>query len=186
MPVRAVNLYYARDESVRAQVLANRLRATDVRQSIGVARGRVFVRANGASALPDVMWDCPFPDAGAHDVDMRARAASAEFEACRALMRTLTRAFERVIYDEVERFSAQEVGAGERMMQLWLAGSAHPDFSGLRSLPARVLHRSDDNARLPDWIVELPLKGFEERAIDAWSAGHAALQWTRVTWQRVG
>ena len=186
MPVRALNLYYARDDSARAQVLATRLRATAVRQSIGVARGRVFVRANGTSALPDVMWDCPFPNAGAHDVDMRARAASAEFEACRALMRTLTRRFERVIYDEIENLAAQEVGSGERMLQLWLAGSVQPDFTDLRSLPATVLQRSDDNASLPDWIVELPLQGFDERAIDAWSTGHAALQVTRVTWQRAG
>lgn len=186
MPVRALNLYYAREDSLREQVLATRLRATDVRQSIGVARGRVFARANGTSVLPDVMWDCPFPDSGAHDADMRARAASAEFEACRALMRTLTRRFERVIYDEIESRTAQEVGSGERMMQLWLAGGGHPDFTGLRSLQATVLNRSDNNARLPDWIVEIPLQGFDERAIGAWSAGHAALQSTRVAWQRVG
>ena len=187
MTVRALNLYYARDESVREQVLATRLRATDVRQRIGVARGRVFVRANGAPELPDVLWDCPFPDAGAHDVDMQARAASVEFEACRALMRTLTRRFERVIYDEVEAFAALAVGVGECMMQLWMAGGAKPDFAALRALSATtVLRRCDDNARLPDWIVEIADHGDRTKhALEHWIAGHSTLGASTVRWQRV-
>ena len=187
MPVRALNLYYARDEGVREQVLATRLRATDVRQRIGAARGRVFVRSNGAAELPDVLWDCPFRDAGAHDVDMQARAASAEFEACRAIMRTLTRRFERVIYDEIEAFAALELGVGERVLQLWLAGVATPDFAALRALSATmVLRRCDDNARLPDWIVEIADHGDRtQHALEHWIAGHSTLEASTVRWQRV-
>ena len=187
MPVRALNLYYPRDESVLAEVLATRLRATDVRQGIGIPRGRVFTRASGGPDLPDVMWDCPFPDAGAHEDDMRARAASADFEACRVVMRNRTRRFERVIYDEARFGAEREVVVGERLVQVWLTGDGTPDVDALNALPAATsLHRTDENARLPSWIVEAPIDGRSQQALDAWIARLAGLQAMRVTWERVG
>ena len=188
MSVRALNLYYARDDSARAQVIETRLRATDVRESIGIARGRVFTRVNGEGDLPDVLWDCPFADARAHDADMRTRAASVEFEACRAAMRTLTRRFERVIYDALDDFGAPDIGHGKHMLQIWLISRTTPDVPILRSLGATtVLHRADGNATLPDWIVEMPASEDGNRsAIETWMARQPRMQATRVRWQRTG
>ena len=186
MPVRALNLYYARDASARAQVRTTRLRATDVRERIGISRGRVFTSAQADGDLPDVMWDCPFEDATMHDQDMQARAASVDFEACRALMRTLTRRFERVLYElQTAMTTPPDVAPGERLIQIWLAGDQKPDFDALRSTATIVLRRGDDNKRLPDWIVELPANSVSEHTIDPWIARHPSLQATRVVWQRL-
>jgi hypothetical protein len=187
MSVRALNLYYARDENARAPVLATRLRATDVRETIGVARGRVFVRAAGDGDLPDVMWDCAFADAGAHDLDMRTRAASAEFEACRAVMRTLTRRFERVIYAQAVHAAALAVSQTSQMMQIWMSGDTRsaPSIEALRSTPAAaLLQRTDDNRRLPDWIIEMAVNE-DEHAIASWIARQSHTEATIVRWDRV-
>ena len=181
MSVRALNLYYARDDNARAQVLATRLRATDVREAIGVPRGRVFVRVAGDGDLPDVMWDCPFADAHAHGRDMQARAASAEFEACRAVMRTLTRRFERVFYAQVVVGVPCAVSHKAQMMQIWRSGTA-PDVESLRA--GTFLQRTDDNKRLPDWIIELSADA-DERAIASWTARQSHTQTTIVRWERV-
>ena len=187
MPVRALNFYYARDDSTRVQVLATRLRATDVRESIGIPRGRVFTRVNGDGDLPDVMWDCPFADARAHDADMQARAQSVAFEACRSTMRTLTRRFERVIYEGLGNFGAPDMDE-EHMLQIWMVRCATPDIPILRSLGAQsVMHRADDNASLPDWIVEIPARADGDRsAIETWVARNFNMQATLVRWQRAG
>ena len=180
MSVRALNLYYARDEIARAQVLATRLRATGVREAIGVPRGRVFVRATGDGDLPDVMWDCPFADALAHDQDMQARAASAEFEACRAVMRTLTRRFERVIYAQIAG-TALAVRRAAPMMQIWMSGTA----PNVEALPSRtILQRTDDNKRLPDWIIELSADE-DDLAIAQWTTRQLHTEETVVRWERV-
>jgi hypothetical protein len=186
MPVRALNLYYARDESARAQVLATRLRATAVREAIGVPRGRVFVLADGNGELPDVMWDCPFDDASAHDADMRARAASAEFEACRAVMRTLTRRFERLLYESLGTLAALDVGPAAQIGQIWMCGARDcvPNAEALCPTPVTILQRTDDNTRLPDWIIEMSADEADQ-AIASWIArqplGHATI----VRWERV-
>jgi len=186
MPVRALNLYYARDDCARAPVLATRLHATDVREHIGIPRGRVLTRVDGDVDLPDVLWDCPFADASAHDGDMQARAASAEFEACRAAMRTLTRRFERVIYEVLGGVAAPDVGRGEHVTQIWMSGRATLDMPALHSLGATtVLHRADDNASLPDWIVEMPAPaGADRSAAEAWIAHHWKTQSRRIRWRR--
>ena len=181
MSVRALNLYYARDENAYAQVLATRLRATDVREAIGVARGRVFVRVAGDGDLPEVMWDCPFADARAHDHDMQARAASVEFEACRAVMRTLTQRFERVIYAQIVDFAPLAVNRTAQMSQIWMSGTA----PNVEALPAgTILQRTDDNKRLPDWIIELSADE-DAHAIRAWIAHQSHTQSTTVRWERV-
>jgi hypothetical protein len=122
MPIRALNLYYARDPNARAQVLATRLRASKVREAIGVPHGRVFRRVDGNSDAPDVMWDCPFADVAGHERDMAARAASAEFESVRAQMRTLTRRFERVLYcfERTAAPTADEPTPGTTLAQVWV------------------------------------------------------------------
>ena len=189
MTVRALNLYYARDASARPQVLATRRRASDVRISIGIPRGRIFIRhPDNEGAFPDVMWDCVFPDARAHDQDMQARAASADFEGCRATMRTLTRRFERIIYAQVETGASPEAPPAERIIQVWLTGDTALDFEALRSdaTPTMLLYRTDDNARLPDWIVEVPASVGDDQwgTIKAWIGQHPMMRATTLLWYR--
>ena len=100
--ITSFNFYYAQPGQENA-VLRQRLRACDVRENIGVPRGRVLARSSGAAELPDVIWEHQFDDVDGHHADMAARAASAEFEAIRAGMRKLCRRFERPLF---------EIGAG--------------------------------------------------------------------------
>ena len=78
--------YFAKP-GMAGEVLATRRRASAVRAGIGLPVGTIFVSAGGDG--PDVRWECSFPSAGAHAADLAARAASMEFEAVRARMRTL-------------------------------------------------------------------------------------------------
>jgi len=84
--------YYAKPGRADA-VLDARRRASAVRAAIGLPAGAIFVREAGEG--PDVRWECGFESSEAHAADLAARAASAEFEAVRALMRSLIDRFER-------------------------------------------------------------------------------------------
>lgn len=92
------NFYYARPDLEDA-VLRQRLLASDVRQHIGIPRGRVLARTEGAAELPDVIWEHHFEDVTGHHADMAVRAASTEFESIRAGMRKLCRRFERPLFE---------------------------------------------------------------------------------------
>jgi dienelactone hydrolase len=86
--------YYAKPGR-GADVLDARRRASAVRAAIGLPVGAIFVHEDGDG--PDVRWECYFPDSEAHAADLAARAASPEFEAARAHMRSLIDRFERVV-----------------------------------------------------------------------------------------
>lgn len=92
------NFYYARAGQAEA-VLQQRLRASEVRQRIGLPYGRVISRTSGSGELPDVIWEHEFSDVDGHHADMAVRAASPEFEAIRAGMRQLYRRFERPLFE---------------------------------------------------------------------------------------
>ena len=86
-----------------ADVLATRRRASAVRLAIGLASGEILVQhPGGDGSEADVTWQCTFADAAAHADDLAARATSPEFEAVRAVMRTLTRRFERHVFETVD------------------------------------------------------------------------------------
>lgn len=92
------NFYYARPGREDA-VLQQRLRACEVRENLGIPRGRVLARTTDAAALPDVIWEQPFDDVAGHHADMAVRAASPAFESIRAGMRELCRRFERPLFE---------------------------------------------------------------------------------------
>jgi len=96
--ITSFNFYYAHPGEEDA-VLRQRLRACDVRENMGVPRGRVLARSAGGAELPDVIWEHQFDNIDGHHADMAARAASAEFEAIRAGMRKLCRRFERPLFE---------------------------------------------------------------------------------------
>lgn len=93
----SLNFYYARPGNADA-VLRQRIRACDVRASLGLPRGQVCAKIEGGDGWPDTLWRLDFPDMAAQDADMAARAASPEFEAIRVGMRQLYRRFERPLY----------------------------------------------------------------------------------------
>ncbi|MBC8793195.1 MAG: hypothetical protein C6Y20_16465 [Tagaea sp. CACIAM 22H2] len=100
MPIVERTHYYAKPGKA-AEVLAIRRRACAVRRAIGLAAGRVFVRAEeGAGRVPDVTWECEFPTKAAHQDDLDARAASPDFEAVRKTMSAAIDGFDRVIVAE--------------------------------------------------------------------------------------
>jgi hypothetical protein len=89
--------YYAKP-GLAAEVLEQRRKACAVRVAIGLPAGEIFVKhPSGDGSEPDVAWQCAFADTAAHDADLAARAASAEFESVRARMGTLIARFERQV-----------------------------------------------------------------------------------------
>jgi dienelactone hydrolase len=113
-----------------ASVLAIRRRACAVRRAMGLPAGRVFVRADGgAGRVPDVTWECAFPDREAHAADLAARAASPAFEAVRKEMGAAIDAFDRVI--AVEDDAALP------------SGMRPVDLHGLPIVPREIRFRSD-------------------------------------------
>jgi hypothetical protein len=72
-----------------------RIHACDVREKIGLPRGRVLRREGDSDTLPDVMWQIEYSDDAARQRDLKIRAESSEFTAVRDHMNTLTRHFER-------------------------------------------------------------------------------------------
>lgn len=90
--------YYARQGNAEA-VLAQRRRATAIREQLGLAPGRTFVKLEGAG--PDVRWECEFRSRADFERDMTARAASSEFAAARQAMHALVERFERHLQQEV-------------------------------------------------------------------------------------
>jgi dienelactone hydrolase len=61
----------------------------------------VFVRTEGGTGrVPDVTWECAFPDRPAQQADLDARAASKDFEAVRKEMGAAIDGFDRVVVVE--------------------------------------------------------------------------------------
>jgi dienelactone hydrolase len=85
-----------------AEVLETRRSACAVRLAMGLPAGDILVRGQGGDGSEaDVTWHCTFPDAAAHRRDLEMRAASPEFEAVRARMRSLISRFERHVFNPV-------------------------------------------------------------------------------------
>ena len=99
MIVESTN-YFARPGQADT-VLAQRLQASRIRQSLGLPRGRILVRLEGDG--PDIRWECEFPDRPAYEFDRDVRKNSAEFEAARLQMHTLLEGFERHVQEVLHR-----------------------------------------------------------------------------------
>jgi hypothetical protein len=97
------NFYYALPGKAD-EVYRWRLHASEVRARLGLAVGRVLRRtpASGGEVedaeLPDVVWECEYPDAKARAADVARLDASREFEPVEAHMQTLIRQFRRAVF----------------------------------------------------------------------------------------
>ena len=90
--------YYAHEGQADA-VLAQRVRASELRVRLGLPPGRIYKKVEGAG--PDVRWECIFETRAAFDADIASRAASIEFNRTRQEMHTLLEKFERNLQELV-------------------------------------------------------------------------------------
>jgi hypothetical protein len=104
------NFYYALPGKAD-EVYRWRLHASEVRARLGLAVGRVLRRSPplgdeaGDAELPDVVWECEYPNVKARAADLARLNASGKFDVVEAHMQTLIRQFRR----EVFTFSSSEV-----------------------------------------------------------------------------
>ena len=92
--------YFAKS-GLADRVLQIRRRASAVRRDIGLASGTIVTKAAGGNGdAPDVLWECRFRNATAHEADLAARAASPEFEAVRVEMKGAITRFDRQVFIE--------------------------------------------------------------------------------------
>jgi hypothetical protein len=79
--------------------------ASDVREKLGLARGRVLRRVldlqadKQLEALPDVIWECDYPNLEAREADVARLNNSKEFDDLERHMNTLIANFSRVIFE---------------------------------------------------------------------------------------
>jgi hypothetical protein len=96
------NYYFALPGKIQA-VYELRLRASAVRASLGLPRGRVLRReqdkpGSAAAQLPDVVWECEYPSASAREQDVATLGHSEEFARVENQMNSLLRDFQRVVF----------------------------------------------------------------------------------------
>lgn len=85
-----------------AEVLKQRQLACDVRERLGLPRGRVLRRVRGSDDLAEIIWESEYTDAAAYDHEMDTQDASAEFMAVRRHMRTLIQRMDPVLLEIAE------------------------------------------------------------------------------------
>jgi hypothetical protein len=138
--ITSFNFYYAQPGQEDA-VLRQRLLACDVRDNMGVPRGRVLARSAGAAELPDVIWEHQFDNVNGHHADMAARAASAEFEAIRAGMRKLCRRFERPLFEISGSKASNEQAPASRVVALdWIFCAPSHGVEALAVAEKQAMH----------------------------------------------
>lgn len=91
------NYYWAKEGKID-EVYAHRLYASKVRDSLGLAVGRVLKRIGENGELSHVIWECEYSSESARMEDVRILTASGAFEKVTKKMRTLIIKFERGIY----------------------------------------------------------------------------------------
>jgi len=90
--------YYAQPGKAN-DVFAQRQRASDVLEKLGLPRGRILRRSSGSAKDPDVMWECEYPNAVALDGALKAATSNAEFEDVRKQMEPLIRKGEKRVWE---------------------------------------------------------------------------------------
>jgi hypothetical protein len=96
--VIAHNYYYSQPGK-EAEVLRQRLLASEVRVKLGLPRGRVLSRIQGDEDVPAVVWECEYPDRAAFERSLSVMDGSPEFVAVRDHMGTLITKFRRTLWE---------------------------------------------------------------------------------------
>jgi len=85
-----------------ADVLKQRQPACDVREKLGLQRGRVLVRVRGGDERAEIVWEWDYAEVAAYDQEIRIQRASEEFVAVRRHQRTLIERMDVVLFKVVE------------------------------------------------------------------------------------
>ena len=91
------NHYWAK-KGLENDVYNQRLYASFVRDSLGLAKGRVLKRISDKEDASHVIWECEYANEEARREDVRKLTASGAFEKVTTKMGTLIRKFDRIIY----------------------------------------------------------------------------------------
>jgi hypothetical protein len=96
-PIVVQNYYWAKPGNIEA-VYVHRLHASAVRDSLGLADGRVLKRIGTRGELSHVIWECEYPSMAAREADLERLEASGAFEPVTIKMGTLIEKFSRGVY----------------------------------------------------------------------------------------
>ncbi|NOY46848.1 MAG: hypothetical protein GXO84_01285 [Chlorobi bacterium] len=91
------NYYWAKEGKIE-EVYTHRLYASQVRDSLGLAVGRVLKRIETHGELSHVIWECEYISEAARKEDVRKLTASGAFEKLTEKMGTLIEKFSRGVY----------------------------------------------------------------------------------------
>jgi len=91
------NYYWAKEGKIEA-VYKQRLYASEVRESLGLAVGRVLKRLGEDGELSQVIWECEYASMEAREADVKKLTASGAFEHVTKKMGTLIDKFSRGVY----------------------------------------------------------------------------------------
>lgn len=88
------NDYYAKPGKGE-EVYLWRIHASDVREKLGLRRGRVLRRIGDSTQQPDVIWECEYPNAASREAEVIVLGSNEEFDAVVKHMETLIQHFDR-------------------------------------------------------------------------------------------
>ena len=91
------NYYWAKEGKID-EVYAHRLYASSVRDSLGLAVGRVLKRIGSEGELSHVIWECEYENMEAREADLRKLTESGAFDPVNKKMGTLIEKFSRGVY----------------------------------------------------------------------------------------
>ena len=97
-PIVVQNSYFAKAGKAK-EVYRWRLHAIDVREKLGLRRGRVLRRFGDSAHQPDVIWECDYPDMKSREAELKALEDNPEFDAVMEHMNTLLDRFDRAIWE---------------------------------------------------------------------------------------
>ena len=92
-----MNHYWAKDGKIQ-DVYEHRLYASQVRKNLGLAVGRVLLKAETDNMSAHVIWECEYPSNEAREKDVQLLSESGKFDDVMKKMGTLIDKFERTIY----------------------------------------------------------------------------------------
>jgi hypothetical protein len=97
-PIVVQNSYFAKAGKAK-EVYRWRLNASDVREKLGLRRGRVLRRFGDSAHQPDVIWECDYPDMKSREAELKTLESNPEFDAVMEHMNTLLDRFDRAIWE---------------------------------------------------------------------------------------
>lgn len=88
------NYYYAKPGKAE-EVYSWRIHASDVREKLGLRRGRVLRRIGDSTKQPDVIWECEYPNGAIREAELKVLENNGEFNEVVKHMETLIAHFDR-------------------------------------------------------------------------------------------